>query len=56
MRRNRFGWIWAATGLLCVVAAGGVLGGSSLIARGIAAIGWTRRELARLEARERALL
>jgi hypothetical protein len=69
VRRNRFAWMWIATGLLCVAVAGGfwfllisvwggvglAVSGSALIARGMTAISWTRGELRELEARERAL-
>ncbi len=69
VRRKRYGWFWIASGLVVVVATGGVwfvglplvggvllaASGAGLIARGIRAISWTRGELADLDARDKAL-
>ena len=70
VRRKRYGWFWIGSGILVVVAVGGLLAisvmpilagvlvaasGAALIARGIRSISWTRGELAAMNARDKAL-
>ncbi len=68
LRRRKYGWFWLAVGVLCVLGAGtlwlvtaivpGVLvaaGGAWLIAKGLHAVAYTRRSLAELDARDKAL-
>jgi hypothetical protein len=68
LRRRKYGWFWLAVGVLCVLAAGVLwlvvaivpgfllaIAGAGLIAKGLHAVGYTRRSLAELDARDKAL-
>jgi hypothetical protein len=68
LRRRRYGWFWIGTGFGFVLATGGlwVVGsvlpgfglavvGSTMIAKGIHAVSFTRRSLAEVETRAKAL-
>lgn len=68
LRRRKYGWFWMAVGVLCIVAGGGLwlvpailpgvvvaASGAGLIVKGLHAVDYTRRSLAEIAARDKAL-
>ena len=68
LRRRKYGRFWLVAGVASVLAAGGLwliaaigpgamvaVGGAALIAKGLHAVSYTRRSLAALEGRDKAL-